>query len=450
MFVKQWLICSLAWTRTWADSHVNVSVRAGPDICNSLHSTQCWGSDIKNIGKVYTHEACCQACQQTPGCNAWTWNWKYGKACYLKKDCSDRRTLYECHSGIGGGPPTPTPPPSPVPPPSPGPGLYINPLNIKPNAKRSDNFFLLLGDYGTPDYHTGHCQKKIGKMMQDYVRKQSGKKALFVGALGDNFYDKGLKDDNHWRKQWSDVYGTNDPSSPLHNVPWLAVMGNHDLGNDDWGCGCNKGCKHFNGAHRPSGTDKFWIPGYYWSYYIPGVDLEVIGIDTNAVDVDGLGGNGWGGGARTTYNNCGGHDSVKGFLNDMKGKGEQLLDERAAKTTAKTALIMQHYNYPNLGQQYKDRFNSHNGGRTRVLSAFGHQHKQECWSSNHNACDVILSGGGAGWIDRDSYRIGFVAVHLTDDGGFTTDIYSNEVTLNGPNSCGGWLSEEEGNVSITV
>merc|ERR1712216_475048 len=118
------------------------------------------------------------------------------------------------------GPPSPSPTASPTPmPPPPANMVYDNPLKIKPAPKRSDNYFLLLGDWGAPDYHSGSCQGHVAQMMKDYVSKHKDKKCLFVGSVGDNFYDKGLKDDNHWKTQWLDRYGTNDPSSSLHNIP---------------------------------------------------------------------------------------------------------------------------------------------------------------------------------------------------------------------------------------
>jgi len=283
--------------------------------------------------------------------------------------------------------------------------------------------------------------------MKDYVSKHKDKKCLFVGSVGDNFYDKGLKDDNHWKTQWLDRYGTNDPSSSLHNIPWLAVLGNHDYGNDDWGCGCDKGCKQFNGPHRPAGTENFWMPSYFWSYYIPVVDVEIIGIDTNQADVGGLGGNGWGGGAKDVYNNCGGFQKVAQFLADKKLAGETHLDKRGEQTTAKTVLIMQHYDGPPIGKQYLDRFRSKNPGHTSVLSAYGHAHVQDCNSANHSACELILTGGGGGCISGESHTLGFVAVHLTDDGGYTTNMFTDGETSVSRAGCGDWAKV---NANMTV
>lgn len=70
-------------------------------ICDSIHSLQCYGDDLEDIGPVTTHDQCCQACEALSGCNAWTWNWEYGGHCYLKSACTDPRTSSTAyHSGI--------------------------------------------------------------------------------------------------------------------------------------------------------------------------------------------------------------------------------------------------------------------------------------------------------------------------------------------------------------
>lgn len=263
--------------------------------------------------------------------------------------------------------------------------------------------------------------------MKDYVAKYEaqGKKCLFVGNVGDNFYPTGVKDNAHWESQWGNVYGTADPNSPLYGIPWLSVMGNHDYGNDDPLCACGRGCKQFNGAQRPAGYEKYWMPDYHWHYYIPRVDLEIIGLDTNALDVGGLGGDGCTDGSSATCAACGGQGNMQSFLSGKKAAGEGYLDDRARTTTAKTALIMQHYDGPH-GQDYKTRFESTQGnGKTQVLSAYGHAHDQVCHGSRDRGCDVILTGGGGGW--QGGGYFGFTAVHLTDDGGFQTVLETSEV-----------------------
>merc|ERR1712154_367514 len=80
--------------------------------------------------------------------------------------------IYEYHSGIGFAP-VPSPP-NPGPSPPFHPDQSSNPLGIVPLPKRSDNFFLLIGDWGAPlarSWSSGDCQRKVADKMKDYVRR---------------------------------------------------------------------------------------------------------------------------------------------------------------------------------------------------------------------------------------------------------------------------------------
>merc|ERR1712072_1329858 len=217
-------------------------------------------------------------------------------------------------------------------------------------------------------------------------------------------------------------------------------------GNADPTCACGRGCNQFNGAHRPAGTEKFWLPDYNWHYYIPGVDLQIIGLDTNALDVHGLGGNGCYGDASVACQMCGGEGNVRQFLDGKKAEAEALLDERAINSTAKTTLIMQHYDGwtpRGLKKRYEEiaatslatpRY------ETNVLTAYGHAHEQTCQGDRSRGCDVILSGGGGGW--RGGAYFGFTAVHLTDEGDYRTVLETDEVRFR-QNECPGMDHEHE-------
>jgi hypothetical protein len=187
------------------------------------------------------------------------------------------------------------------------------------------------------------------------------------------------------------------------------------------------------------------MPDYFYNYVVPGADLEVIALDTNGLDAGGLGGDGCNGGASTTCSVCGGQGNIQNFLSGRKAAGESFLDERARTSTAKTALIMQHYD-GSTGADYKNRFGSAQQAaglpQTAILSAFGHAHDQQCQGSGANGCDVILTGGGGGW--RGGTYFGFTAVHLKDDGGFETVLETSEVRFT-QGSCSYLTHEHESN-----
>lgn len=47
-----------------------------------------------------------------------------------------------------------------------------NPLNIHVDSKRSNNYFLVLGDWGSPNFDgSGSCQKEVADSMNAYVNE---------------------------------------------------------------------------------------------------------------------------------------------------------------------------------------------------------------------------------------------------------------------------------------
>lgn len=81
----------------------------------------------------------------------------------------------------------------------------------------------LSGKNGGTDYT---YQASVARSMMKYVRYLNLRAVI---ALGDNFYSSGVSSttDSLWTTMWKNVYLTE--SSPL-NVPWYAVLGNHDYG----------------------------------------------------------------------------------------------------------------------------------------------------------------------------------------------------------------------------
>jgi len=349
--------------------------------------------------------------------------------------------------------------PSPSPPSPPGPGgsgsgcddtsgwvnQYegYNPLGVQPAPNREDNYFLIIGDWGK-DGGPGSCQNRVAELMKQYVHNQAaqGKTLLFIASVGDNFYWSG-QDGSKWKRQWGDVYGTADPFSPLYNIPWLAVLGNHDFGTSDPYLACpgsakyatvggqHYGSRQFNkdkNPKRPNWTGKFWMPDYNFHYEIPEVGVEVVGVDTNGDHVDDLNGHGH---AQPIFDKCGGKGSVQRFLRKIKNSGDDVLKCRAAIGSASTVLVMQHYplNRFHVKRTFEGALN---GRQVGVISAYGHTHEQQCQGIDGNGqCNVILTGSGGGCCDNDlpHNHAGFTAIHLTNDGGFTSDVKSDDVRL---------------------
>jgi acid phosphatase len=98
--------------------------------------------------------------------------------------------------------------------------------------------FLLVGDWGRngePD------QMAVAKQMGIAGHQTSAK---FVVAVGDNFYENGVKsvDDKQWQTSFENVY-----TAPSLQVPWWSILGNHDYhGNCDAQIEYSKTSKRWN------------------------------------------------------------------------------------------------------------------------------------------------------------------------------------------------------------
>lgn len=79
--------------------------------------------------------------------------------------------------------------------------------------------FLSLGDQGTGGFPQRQVAAGMTKVAQRY-------NLSFVLGLGDNFYDRGLynEDDPLFRERFEDMYN----SPELENIPWYMSLGDHD------------------------------------------------------------------------------------------------------------------------------------------------------------------------------------------------------------------------------
>lgn len=83
------------------------------------------------------------------------------------------------------------------------------------------------------------------------------------------------------------------------------------------------------------------------------------------------------------------------------------------------------------------------GREVSSISAYGHAHQQQCdGRDGNNQCNRIMTGGGGGCCDSDLPQnyAGFTAIHLNDDGSFTSDVESDAVRL--PKGSCRWSYEE--------
>lgn len=318
-----------------------------------------------------------------------------------------------------------------------------NPLRIKPWAQRSQNYFIIIGDWGKAG-GPGSCQYAVAGKLQRFVKaqKQAGKHLLFIASVGDNFYWTGVTP-KAWREDWEVPYGPNNVTSALYQVPWLAVYGNHDFGEHDPYAICphvypigliNKQAYSGNqlnqdrNPNRPDSTKSFWMPDYNYHYEIPEADLEVIAVDTNGkMDPNLIAGNAKARGIADDV--CGGRSVTESFLKAVAKAGDDLVVERAKKSTASTVLIIQHY--PGLCPRalFENALTPERRAKVRLICAYGHVHSQRCDVKINGQCMDVLSGGGGGCCGPMVNLAGFTAVHLDDMGGAHVDVESPEVRV---------------------
>jgi len=315
----------------------------------------------------------------------------------------------------------------------------------------SDNFYLVIGDQGGCAGGCDDCcsmQKQVASKMLEYVQKrktsQPYSKLLFVLVVGDNFYWTGASA-GRFKGTWLDVY-----DKELTSVPWFAVMGNHDFGDDDPGAACPSiqprfTCDDSNafttacGGAQPYSTEaqgyncnqfdankggvdgddrkNYHLPDYTYYYTIPELDFELIAMDWNWYDLDGLGGDS--SGSAETRKICGSHTRFSKSMAAIRNASTELLYKRAAQAESKNVAIIGHYpdwfqNGQNFRKMYLNAQPAERRGETKVFNFYGHTHKQECDSTTNGECVDFMTGGSGGCCSTRDTPAGFVAISFDD------------------------------------
>lgn len=131
-----------------------------------------------------------------------------------------------------------------------------------------------LGKNGGTDYT---FQAAVARSMMKYVRYINLRAVIL---LGDNFYNSGVTSttDALWTTLWKNVYLTD--GSPL-NVPWYAVLGNHDYGT------ASNAEAQINRYQKYDTDDNNWImPSHNYSQnfeIVGGGSARIVFIDTTTL-----------------------------------------------------------------------------------------------------------------------------------------------------------------------
>jgi len=233
--------------------------------------------------------------------------------------------------------------------------------------------------------------------------------------VGDSFYPGGVHGtgDPQWTEKWSDIYAGLPP------MPWYSVYGNHDLEASDWRCSCvadSSYCHQVRKHRAVHGNLSWFMPSAsYYAQPIPGVPLEIVGLDLNAVDATticpwvALSG-------KCTERQCG------AVLAHREAEAARLLKERIEANQGGNMLVLSHYptdymrnRFP-LGISLLDVLRD---SRVKIDYFGGHRHATAAHGSNQEGTPIPpnrawLVGGGGGWA-CDGQQ-GFIAGEILADG----------------------------------
>lgn len=132
--------------------------------------------------------------------------------------------------------------------------------------------FIAMGDTGEGN----DGQKKVANAIEGVCSKRG---CDFVQLLGDNIYDSGVEsvDDPLWQTAFEIPYAA-------INLPFYAVLGNHDYGHGGTGTDFPKGKNEIDYTAK---STKWKMPAA--SYHFTVSNLEIFALDTNKILLDGIG-----------------------------------------------------------------------------------------------------------------------------------------------------------------
>lgn len=305
--------------------------------------------------------------------------------------------------------------------------------------------------------------------MKEFVanrkRRSPHAQLLFVLVGGDNFYWNGASP-GRFHGTWLNVYGPE-----LTSVPWFAVLGNHDYGNNDPTSGCPDVRPRFtcddSNAHTPAcggprpystqpqgynsnalNADKGGVdgaarrnwhqPDYTYYYAIPELDFELLAIDWNVYQFNAMGGNGFCNtcGAHALVQHCGGRDNLYKAMTKVKEASTELLHNRSAGAESRNIAIISHYpdgfqRGINLRQEYLQGMPAEKREGAKVFNFYGHTHTQNCDKrAASGECTDFMTGAAGGCCGRGALPAGFVAISWNDDNEQVVDCFvGQECTL---------------------
>lgn len=141
----------------------------------------------------------------------------------------------------------------------------VPPFTVESFKDTASERFLIIGDWGAG----GKFQRQVADRMR---RKAAEEQCRFVLSTGDNIYPSGVDsaDDEQWKTKFENVY-----TGEALNIPWYAVLGNHDYRGD------------VDAQIAYGGRNPRWnMPARYYTFrktIEPGVDVDFFALDTQRI-----------------------------------------------------------------------------------------------------------------------------------------------------------------------
>lgn len=281
------------------------------------------------------------------------------------------------------------------------------------------------GDLFRPGEVGGECcQLDVADLMRKrrLELENENKTLRFILVMGDNFYFDGLKNytEGGWAQweRWLKVY------EGLTDVPWLATLGNHDLGDGDRHATCPwrrplasikeqpYACNQLDadkGGSRPPGTESYHLPDFNWETRVAALNLEIYSLDQNYEWAPAMGD--FHRGRPAMDEACSGGDfATMERLAAVTAAGERMLVAGAkrlpaGRTRKRRVVLMQHYDKrcEHLAEMFVRAVPEEERALVEILCTFGHDHATRCdgggekeQSGAGSDCKHLLVGGGGG------------------------------------------------------
>lgn len=222
--------------------------------------------------------------------------------------------------------------------------------------------FIAVGDTGKANA----AQKKVASAMANWCRSH---RCDFVVLLGDNFYPSGVASttDNLWKTAFEDVYAQLD-------VPFYAVLGNHDYGANGLGTDLPKAQNEIDYTQV---STKWKMPANHYRFTFGNIEIFVADTNLSMLGLD-----------QTV------RSDFQRWTSTSTAKWKFAAGHHPYLSNGPHGNAGTYDNTPNLGSTVKSFIENDVCGKVDFYLS-GHDHSRQWLSTSCSGTELIVSGGGA-------------------------------------------------------